>query len=102
MDMNFQPRGISDLAIQKPATYQSQIEAAEALLKDKDTWSGVNAEAVARMRLQNRFRTGLDVARYTAALMRADMAAYEAESTKYTPSVGCWAGFSAQPNAISG
>src|SRR5882762_1620867 len=51
MDMNFQPRGISDLAIQGPATYQSQIEAAEALLKDKDTWNGVKAEAVARMRL---------------------------------------------------
>ena len=78
MDMNFQPRGISDLAIQGPASYQSEIEAAEALLRGKDTWNGVNAEAVARMRLQNRFKTGLDVARYTAALMRADMARYGA------------------------
>src|SRR3954464_11596476 len=60
MDMNFQPRGISDLASQGPATYQSEIEAAEALLRDKDTWNGVKAEAVARMRLQNRFKTGLD------------------------------------------
>ena len=83
--MNFQPRGISDLAIQGPATYQSEIEAAEALLKDKDTWNGVKAEAVARMRLQNRFKTGLDVARYTAALMRADMAAYDADA-RNTPS----------------
>ncbi len=33
--MNFQPRGI-DQAIQAPASYQSQIEAAEALLKTKD------------------------------------------------------------------
>src|SRR6195256_3840916 len=100
-DMNFQPRGISDLAIQGPASYQSQIEAAEALLKDKDTWNGVNAEAVARMRLQNRFKTGLDVARYTAALMRADMAAYDADSTKYTQSLGCWHGFIAQQKLIS-
>jgi len=100
-DMNFQPRGISDLAIQGPATYQSQIEAAEALLKDKGTWNGVKAEAVARMRLQNRFKTGLDVARYTAALMRADMAAYDADSTKYTQSLGCWHGFIAQQKLIS-
>src|SRR5882757_11473181 len=82
--MNYQPRGISDRAIQGPASYLSEIGAAEALLKDKDTWNGVNAEAVARMRLQNRFKTGLDVARYTAALMRADMAAYDADKTKYT------------------
>src|ERR1700704_4499678 len=101
MDMNFQPRGISDLAIQGPATYQSEIEAAEALLKDKGTWNGVKAEAVARMRLQNRFKTGLDVARYTAALMRADMAAYDADSTKYTQSLGCWHGFIAQQKLIS-
>src|SRR6201988_1498868 len=101
MDMNFQPRGISDLAIQGPATYQSEIEAAEALLKDKDTWNGVKAEAVARMRLQNRFKTGLDVARYTAALRRADMAAYDGDPTKYTQSLGCWHGFIAQQKLIS-
>ena len=50
--MNFQPRGIS---IQGPASYQSELEAAEALLKTNPTWHGVSAEAVARMRLQNRF-----------------------------------------------
>src|SRR5207245_1337287 len=100
-DMNYQPRGISDLAIQGPASYQSQIEAAEALLKTKDTWNGVTAEAVARMRLQNRFKTGLDVARYTAALMRADMAAYDADPTKYTQSLGCWHGFIAQQKLIA-
>jgi isocitrate lyase len=99
--MNFQPRGISDLAIQGPSSYQHEIEAAKALLKDKDTWNGVKPEAVARMRLQNRFRTGLDVARYTAALMRADMAAYDADSTKYTQSLGCWHGFIAQQKLIS-
>ena len=98
--MNFQPRGI-DQAIEGPASYQSQIEAAEALLKTKDTWNGVSAEAVARMRLQNRFKTGLDVARYTAALMRADMAAYDSDPTKYTQSLGCWHGFIAQQKLIS-
>src|SRR5712672_1774242 len=101
MDMNFQPRGISDQAIQGPASYQSQIDAAQALLKTMDTWNGVTAEAVARMRLQNRFKTGLDIARYTAALMRGDMAAYDADTTKYTQSLGCWHGFIAQQKLIS-
>ncbi len=99
--MNFQPRGVSDLAIQGPASYQSAIDAAEALLKTRDTWNGVTAEAVARMRLQNRFKTGLDIARYTAALMRSDMAAYDADTTKYTQSLGCWHGFIAQQKLIS-
>src|SRR5260370_35286751 len=93
--MNHQPGGIRDPAIQGPASYLSEIGAAEALLKTKPTWDGVTAEAVARMRLQNRFKTGLDVARYTAALMRADMAAYVAHPTKYPQSLGCWHGFNA-------
>src|SRR6476619_7113547 len=99
--MNYQPRGISDQAIKGPASYASELSAAEALLKTKDTWNGVTAEAVARMRLQNRFKTGLDIARYTAALMRSDMAAYDADSTKYTQSLGCWHGFIAQQKLIS-
>src|SRR5258707_11168388 len=78
-DMNYQPRGISDRAIQGPASYLSELGTAEALLKTQPTWDGVTAEAVARMRLQNRFKTGLDIARYTAALMRSDMAAYDAD-----------------------
>ncbi|WP_315797372.1 isocitrate lyase [Bradyrhizobium sp. SZCCHNRI3043] len=99
--MNFQPRGLSDQAIQGPASYQAEVEAARALLETQPTWNGVTAEAVARMRLQNRFRTGLDVARYTAAVMRADMAAYDEDSTKYTQSLGCWHGFIAQQKLIS-
>lgn len=99
--MNYQARGIIDQAIQGPASYQSEIRSAEALLKNQPTWNGVTAEAVARMRLQNRFKTGLDVARYTAALMRADMAAYDADPTKYTQSLGCWHGFVAQQKLIS-
>ncbi|KGJ67933.1 putative isocitrate lyase [Bradyrhizobium diazoefficiens SEMIA 5080] len=97
--MNYQPRGIS--TFQAPASYQSEIDAAKALLETQPTWNGVSAEAVARMRLQNRFRTGLDVARYTAALMRADMAAYDNDPTKYTQSLGCWHGFIAQQKLIS-
>src|ERR1700677_433516 len=99
--MNYQPRGLGDQTLQGPASYLSQVEAAEALLKTQPTWNGVSAEAVARMRLQNRFKTGLDIARYTAAVMRADMAAYDADSTKYTQSLGVWHGFIAQQKMIS-
>ena len=99
--MNYQTRGITDHAIQGPASYATEIATAETLLKSNPTWNGVTAEAVARMRLQNRFRTGLDIARYTANLMRADMAAYDADSTKYTQSLGCWHGFIAQQKLIS-
>src|SRR6201996_2741719 len=99
--MNFQPRGISEHGLQGPGSYQSELEAAQALLETKPTWNGVGAEAVARMRLQNRFKTGLDIARYTAALMRADMAAYDGDPTKYTQSLGCWHGFIAQQKLIS-
>ena len=99
--MNYQPRDITDQAIQGPASYASEVAAAKALLERRPTWNGVTAEAVARMRLQNRFKTGLDIARYTAALMRSDMAAYDADPTKYTQSLGCWHGFIAQQKLIS-
>jgi isocitrate lyase len=99
--MNYQHRGIGDQALLGPASYQSEIEAAEALLKDKKTWTGIGAEAIARMRLQNRFKTGLDIARYTASLMRKDMAEYDKDPTKYTQSLGVWHGFIAQQKLIS-
>src|ERR1700744_2055647 len=98
--MNYQPRGI-DQALQGPASYLGEVAAAKALLETQPTWNGVTAEAVARMRLQNRFKTGLDIARYTASLMRADMAAYDADPSKYTQSLGCWHGFIGQQKMIS-
>ena len=98
---NYQTRNITDQAIEGPASYAGEIAAAETLLKNHSAWNRVTAEAVARMRLQNRFRTGLDVARYTADVMRADMAAYDADPTKYTQSLGCWHGFIAQQKLIS-
>ena len=92
---------MSDQTLLGTGTYLSEVEAAAALLKTKDTWNGVTAEAIARMRLQNRFKTGLDIARYTAAVMRADMERYDQDATKYTQSLGCWHGFIAQQKLIS-
>jgi len=83
-------------------TYQSHIDTTHALIQRHDgTWDGISAEAVARMRLQNRFNTGLDIAKYTAKIMRADMAAYDADPANYTQSLGCWHGFIGQQKLIS-
>ncbi len=82
--------------------YQGHIAEAKHLMQGKNgTWNGINPESVARMRLQNRFPTGLDIAKYTAAIMRKDMAAYDADPSLYTQSLGCWHGFIAQQKMIS-
>ena len=83
-------------------SYQDHIIAMGQLVDSKNgTWTGIDAEAVARMRLQNRFKTGLEIARYTADIMRADMAAYDADPANYTQSLGCWHGFIGQQKMIS-
>ena len=64
-------------------------------------WDEINPESAARMRAQNRFKTGLDIAKYTAGIMRADMEAYDADTAKYTQSLGCWHGFIGQQKLIS-
>ena len=83
-------------------SYTTDIAETDTLIRSYGgTWDGISAEAVARMRLQNRFRTGLDIARYTAAIMRRDMAAYDADPANYTQSLGCWHGFIGQQKMIS-
>ncbi|UCF23796.1 MAG: isocitrate lyase [Ralstonia sp.] len=64
-------------------------------------WNEINPESAARMRLQNRFKTGLDIAKYTAAIMRRDMAEYDADTSQYTQSLGCWHGFIGQQKLIA-
>ena len=64
-------------------------------------WSSINPEYVTRMRKQNRFKTGLDIAKYTASIMRKDMEEYDEDPSKYTQSLGCWHGFIGQQKLIS-
>jgi isocitrate lyase len=86
----------------KKMSYQAELKrAGETISRRGATWAGIGPEAVARMRKQNRFQTGLDIARYTAAIMREDMAAYDADPANYTQSLGCWHGFIAQQKIIS-
>ncbi|SEK50938.1 isocitrate lyase [Colwellia chukchiensis] len=84
------------------SNYQSAIAAVRAI-KEKagSSWDAINPESVARMRVQNKFKTGLEIAQYTADIMRRDMDAYDADSSKYTQSLGCWHGFVGQQKMIS-
>ncbi|MFZ4068171.1 MAG: hypothetical protein ACOYKF_11565, partial [Phenylobacterium sp.] len=83
-------------------SYQDDIQQVETLILSKQgTWAGISAESVVRMRVQNQFRSGLDIARYTAAIMRRDMAAYDADPANYTQSLGCWHGFIGQQKMIA-
>ena len=82
--------------------YQDDIKAVAGLKEQQGSaWNAINPESAARMRAQNKFKTGLDIAKYTAKIMRDDMAAYDADSSKYTQSLGCWHGFIGQQKMIS-
>ena len=83
-------------------TYQARIDDLSRTIASQGApWAAIEAESAVRMRAQNRFPTGLDIARYTAKIMREDMAAYDADPAAYTQSLGCWHGFIAQQKMIS-
>ena len=83
-------------------TYQTSIENLRHTIEGQGpSWGAIDPEAAARMQIQNRFPTGLDIAKYTAKIMRADMDGYDADPANYTQSLGCWHGFIAQQKMIS-
>ncbi len=83
-------------------SYKDYVAQASGIIEGNgNSWNGISADSVARMRLQNSFKTGLDIAKYTAGIIRKDMAAYDADPAKYTQSLGCWHGFIGQQNIIS-
>ncbi|WP_028357537.1 isocitrate lyase [Brackiella oedipodis] len=83
-------------------TYNENIEQAQQTIKQAgESWHAINPDYVARMRLQNRFKSGVDIAKYCAAIMRKDIAEYDQDPSKYTQSLGCWHGFVAQQKLIS-
>ncbi|MEH6585507.1 MAG: isocitrate lyase [Halioglobus sp.] len=84
------------------STFQNDIDdIAQLRAQQGSAWDEINPESAARMRAQNRFKTGLDIAKYTAAIMRKDMDEYDADPAKYTQSLGCWHGFIGQQKLIS-
>ena len=84
------------------STYTQDIEALAAVKNAAGkTWDAISPEYAARMRAQNKFKTGIEIARYTAKIMRADMERYDKDSSQYTQSLGCWHGFIGQQKMIS-
>ena len=84
------------------SNFQTDIAELDQLReKNGSAWSHINSESAARMRLQNRFKTGLDIAKYTASIMRKDMNEYDDDSSQYTQSLGCWHGFIGQQKLIA-
>ena len=84
------------------SNFQQDIDAVASLRSEHgSSWNDINPESAARMKMQNRFKTGLDIARYTADIMRQDMDDYDADSSQYTQSLGCWHGFIGQQKLIS-
>ncbi|MBK1873053.1 MULTISPECIES: isocitrate lyase [Marinobacter] len=81
--------------------YAQDVDTIASIVKQNPTWHAINPKHAARMRAQNKFKTGLDIAKYTAKIMREDMAAYDADSSKYTQSLGCWHGFIGQQKMIA-
>ncbi|MFT4080826.1 isocitrate lyase [Rhodomicrobium sp.] len=77
-------------------TYTEHRDELLARYPEGRTPGGVLVDDIVQLRLQNTFDTHLDIARAMATVMRADMAAYDADSSKFTQSLGCWSGFHAQ------
>ena len=84
------------------AIYKEMIDSLLKLKKEgKGANVNVNPEHAARMRLQNQFQSGIDIAKYTASIMRKDMDDYDSNTEAYTQSLGCWHGFIGQQKLIS-
>ncbi|MEM7221185.1 MAG: isocitrate lyase [Pseudomonadota bacterium] len=81
--------------------YLEQVEAVKSELAGHNDWGAISPEYAVRMRLQNRFRTGVEIAQFTADIMRRDMADYDRDAANYTQSLGCWHGFVAQQMAMA-
>jgi isocitrate lyase len=57
--------------------------------------AGISFDEIAQLKTQNTFETHLDIAKAMAKVMRADMARYDADSSQFTQSLGCWSGYHA-------
>ena len=80
----------------------SEVERLKSLPEFQGSnWNSIKPDYAARMALQNQFRTGVDIAKYTASIMRRDMNEYDVDKSSYTQSLGCWHGFIGQQKLIS-
>ncbi|NVK33645.1 MAG: isocitrate lyase [Rhodobacteraceae bacterium] len=77
-------------------TYSELRKDALARYPSGRTRGGVEIDDIVQLKLQNTYASHLDIAREMASVMREDMAAYDADPTLSTQSLGCWSGFHAQ------
>ena len=77
-------------------TYSQIRDEVLARYPSGQTPGGVSVDDIVQLRMQNTWNTHLDIARDMASVMRKDMAAYDADPSKFTQSLGCWSGFHAQ------
>ena len=80
-------------------TRKTYAEHREALLRRYPEGAipgGVTIDDIIQLKLQNTYPTHLEIARDMAKVMRADMAEYDRDSSRFTQSLGCWSGFHAQ------
>lgn len=77
-------------------TYSELRAEVTARYPSGQTAAGVSVDDIVQLRMQNTYDTHLDIARDMAAVMREDMAAYDADPSRFTQSLGCWSGFHAQ------
>ena len=76
--------------------YTDEFTSLESVCKTAGSaWDAINPESAARMRMQNRFRTGLDIAQYTADIMRREPCRCQSRVLR-------WPGRAASPPAASG
>lgn len=77
-------------------TYAQLREEVLRRYPDGQTPAGISIDDIVQLKIQNTYSTHLDIARSMAGVMRADMAAYDQDHSKFTQSLGCWSGFHAQ------
>ena len=62
--------------------YKSAIDLVRELKQKHGNWQNISETDAARMMMQNRFKTGLDIAKYTAKIMRQDMVDYDNDTSQ--------------------
>ena len=77
-------------------TYSEHRDALLRRYPEGVTPGGIAVDDIIQLKVQNTFSAHLDIARAMARIMRADMAAYDNDSSRFTQSLGCWSGFHAQ------
>ncbi|EYD70385.1 isocitrate lyase [Limimaricola hongkongensis] len=87
---------MTDTTPPRRQSYAARRAALQSRFPDGTAPGGVGLDDIVQLQMQNSYDTHLDIARDMARVMRADMAAYDADPEHFTQSLGCWSGFHAQ------